>query len=136
DLGDALGLNADDVRRAALDEHAAARFRRVAGEARAQAVGHARALFDLDALLKVLMAELGSFSADSAPNSLPRTFLDWAASRLKEKHVVVDEDTCSRVEVGEPLALAILEDLFLDRPPPPTDEVYRGHRLRELFLPR
>jgi hypothetical protein len=135
DLGEALGLNGDDVRRAALDEHARCRFRPVTGDAREQAVAHARELFDLDALLKVLMAEVNSFGADSSPNSLPRMFLDWAASRLTEKHVVFDEDTCSRVEVGEPLALAILEDLFLERPSAPTDEVYRGYRLRELFHP-
>jgi len=135
DLGEALGLNEDDVRRAALDEHAASRFRRVTGGAREQAVAHARELFDLDALLKVLMAEVNSFSASSSQNSLPRMFLDWAASRLTEGHVVFDEDTCSRVEVGEPLALAILEDLFLERPLAPTDEVYRGRPLRELFRP-
>jgi len=135
DLGEDLGLNEDDVRRAALDEHAAGRFRRVTGGAREQAAAHARKLFDLDALLKVLTAEINSFSADSSPNSLPRMFLDWAASRLTEKHVVFDEDTCSSVEVGEPLALAILEDLFLGRPSAPTDEVYRGYRLCELFHP-
>jgi len=133
DLGEPLGLNKDDIRRAALDEHAAGRFPRVVGAPAVQAAARARELFDLDALLKVLVAEINSFSADSSANSLPRMFLEWAASRLKEKHVVFDEETCCRVEVGEPLALAVLEDLFLGQPSAPADELYRGHRTHELF---
>ncbi|CAK0852083.1 unnamed protein product [Prorocentrum cordatum] len=135
DLGDTLGLNKDDIRRAALDEHAASRFPRITRSAREQAAAQARDLFDLDALLKVLMAETNSFSEASPANSLPRVFLDWAASRLTEKHIVFDEETCSRVEVGESLALAILEDLFSELPPASADEMYRDRRLCELFRP-
>jgi hypothetical protein len=136
DLGDALGLNKDDMRRAALDEHAAERFPRIVGKASVVAVARAKELFDLEALLKVLLAEVNSFSQDSPANSMARQFVDWAAARLKKKHVIFDEETCSRVEVGDALMLAVLEDLFLGGPAVQADEVYRGFPVDQLFLPK
>ncbi|CAK0822616.1 unnamed protein product, partial [Prorocentrum cordatum] len=136
DLGDLAGLNQDDVRRARLDEHAAARFPRLApGPDCERALKHLKGLFDVDALVKAFISEVNSFSQDSPASSLARLFLDWACARFTEKHVVFDEDTCTSVEVGEPLALAVIEDLFLGETAAPADEVYRGLGLRALFAP-
>lgn len=133
DLGQQLGLNASDVRRAALDEHAQARFARLRPREIDPAVARGRELFDMDALLQALVSELNSFNASSAPDSLPRLFLDWASQNITEKHVVFDEDTCSRVEVDRTLAMAVLEVLFLGQLGDLADEMYRGTKLCELF---
>merc|ERR1719310_1902317 len=49
------------------------------------------------------------------------------------RHVVFDEDTCMRVELGGGLALAVLEALFLGIPQAPEDETYRGESVLGLF---
>jgi len=133
DIGQPLGLNELDVRRAALDQHATERFSRIQGAGRQAAIRRCRELFDADAFLKAFVAEVNGFSASSAEGSLPRLFLDWAAEHLTPAHVVMDEATCSRVDVGEELGLAILEVLFLGTLGGPSTEMYRHHSLWGLF---
>jgi hypothetical protein len=133
DLGHDLGLNRGDIRRARLDEHAATRFPRLGRQQRHAFIDRCRELFDVAALMQAFVAEVNGFSEDSPPESLPRRFLDWASERLTEKHVVLDEATCTRVDVTLPLAKAIIEDLFLGAPDLATDQVYRGRRLSTLF---
>lgn len=134
DLGQHLGLNADDVRRAELDEHSRSRFAKLRAHDEVHAaVVRCRELFDLEAFLKALVSELSSFSAASSSNSLPRLFLDWASENMTEKHVVFDEDTCTCIDVDCTLAMAILEVLFLGQLVGPADETYRGRALCDLF---
>jgi len=134
DLGHDLGLNFGDIRRARLDEHAATRFPRLRRQQRHAFTDRCRELFDVAALLQAFVAEVNSFSQASPPESLPRLFLDWASERLTEKHVVLDEATCTRVDVTLPLARAIIEDLFLGAPDSSSDQVHRGRKLSTLFL--
>jgi len=133
DLGQPLGLNMGDIRRARLDEHAATRFPRLGRKQRQDFTDRCRELFDLAAFLQAFMAEVNGFSEASPPESLPRLFLDWASERFTEKHVVFDEATCTRVDVALPLVKAIIEDLFLGAPDLASDQVYRGRRLSTLF---
>jgi len=90
-------------------------------------------MFDFDAFVGALAGEINSFSADSTANSLPRLFLNWTSENLLQKHIVFDEDTCTRVDVGRPLLIAILEELFLAGTSAAACETYRGEPLRELF---
>merc|ERR1712216_692351 len=79
------------------------------------------------------MGELNSFSASSAAESLPRLFLDWASENVTEKHVVFDEDTCTRVEVDCTFVMAIMQKLFLGKLDVLADQTYRGSKLSKLF---
>lgn len=134
DLGDLVGLNASDIRRAMLDVHAKQRFACLRKCERREAAARCRDLFDMGAFITAFMSEVNSFSAESAAESLPRLFLGWSNDHLEQKHVVFDEDTCSRVEVGDGLALAVLETLFLGRVDAAgAAEFYRGARLCEIF---
>jgi hypothetical protein len=133
DLGEQLGLNADDVRRAALDEHARARFSKLRSYEVTAAVARGRELFDFDAFVQALVGELNSFSAESSPNSLPRLFLDWASEQMTDKHVVFDEDTCTRIEVDRTLVSAVLEVLCFGKVVGLADETCRGIAFRDLF---
>jgi len=136
DVGEQLGLNADDVRRAALDQLAVERFSPL-GEADLPGVAsRCRELFDMDAMLGAFVAEVNGFNADSTPESLPRLFLVWASERLADKHVVFDEHTCSHVEVTPDLALAVFEDVFIGHMNAPVSEFFRGQQIRALFLRR
>jgi len=135
DLGDLLGLSMDNVRRAELDEHARQRFPRIQGKEKKAAAARCRKLFDVEALVHALAAQLNGFNAESPAESLPRRFLDWAIKAMTEKHLVFDEHTCTRVEVAGPLALAIIEALFLGPSALPSEEMYRGVCLRDLFRP-
>lgn len=136
DLGQQLGLNADDVRRATLDEHARARFGKLSTFDVQAASARARELFDLEALLQALVSELNSFSAESPPESLPQLFLDWASENITQKHLVFDEETCTRIDVDRVLAMGVLEMLFLGRLVVHTSEVYRDVKLSDLFIPQ
>merc|ERR550537_1954154 len=79
DLGDLLGFNKDDIRRATLDEHARQRFPCLKGPTELlRATARCQELFDFGAFLKAFMAEINGFNADSSADSLPRLFLDWA----------------------------------------------------------
>lgn len=134
DIGPALGLDASDIRRARLDEHARSRFQCLNHVEQEKATKRCRQLFDLDALLGALAGEVNSFSAESPQNSLPWLFMDWVSRRFDQKHIVFD-DTCMHVEVGRPLLLAVLEDLFMGKVRSGKDEVYRGVLLRDVFFP-
>merc|ERR1712100_903508 len=79
DLGDVLGLNCADIRRAELDGLASSRFERLSNEQRSEAAARARELFDLDAFLQALVAEFCSFSPESPLDSLSAIFVDWAS---------------------------------------------------------
>merc|ERR1712087_630729 len=81
-----------------------------------------------------LVAELNSFSEASEAVSAPRLFLDWASYRMKNKHIVFDEETCTQMEVDEALALAILEAVFVGQPRASPEDMYREERLCHLFL--
>lgn len=133
DLGFQLGLNASDVRRAELDEHARSRFPELKAHEMNAAAARARELFDVEALLHALVSELNSFSATSGPESLPKLFLDWASENMAEKHVVFDEETCTRVEVDCMLAMAVLEFVFLGQVGSLANETYRDTTIRDLF---
>lgn len=132
DLGDLVGLNQDEIRQANLDVHRQ-RFAELTPEELAVASGRLRELFDIEALLKALTAQLNSFDADSPPESVPHQFLKWASTSLTQKHVVFDVDTCMSIDVEEALVLAIIEVLFLGRSSAMADETYRGVCLNDLF---
>jgi len=134
DAGEELGLNRSHIKQALLDSHAHERFRRLVKGKRRAAVGRLRELFDVEAWLKAFAAEASTLGAESERESLPRLFLDWAAERMTDQHVVLDEDTCSRLEVGEALALAVAEAVFLGKPGCSASEEYRGARLAGLFV--
>lgn len=134
DLGDMLGLNMDDIRRARLDQHASNRFETLRGTMLSEAATRCRELFDVEAMVKAFMGEINSFSAKSPVDSLPRQFLTWAQGRLKEKYIVFDE-TAMNVEVDESFTIAAIEALFLGEPRSSAEEIFRGHKLCELFLP-
>jgi len=133
ELGLQLGLNANDIRRAAFDQHARQRFKNIPENEKAAVAARCRELFDVQALVQAFAAEVNSFSTESPSNSLPRLFLNWASTRLTLKHIVFDEETCTHVDVGELLAMAILEDLFLGQPGATSSEFYRGQRIATLF---
>jgi len=133
DLGEQLGLNADDVRRAALDEHAWVRFAKLRSSEVDTAAKRCRELFDLDAFLQVLVSELNSFSESSSPSSLPRQFLDWVSENMTEKHEVFDEETCSRVDADRTLVMAVLEVVFLGQLDGMANAAHRGSPLQDVF---
>lgn len=134
DLGRRLGLNSDDIRRAALDNHANARYSRLRIRSeRINARRRFRELFDIEALLKAFEAEVNMFNADSPVSSLPGLFLKCVSDRMTQKHVVFDEDTCTRVDVTGELVLAIFEAVFLGGPCAPAEETYRGEKINDLF---
>lgn len=135
DLGEECGLNKADIKQAHLDGHAEDRFAPMRGKHRQLAAERLLELLDCEALLKAFAAEVNSFGTDSAKDSLPSLFLEWCEQRLTVKHVVLDEDTCSRVEVGDELALAVFEAVFLGKPCSPAAEMYRGQPLLGLFKP-
>jgi len=136
DLGQQLGINADDVRRAALDEHARARFGKLSTQDVQAASARTQELFDMEALLQALVSELNSFSASSTPDSLPRLFLEWASENMTEKHIVFDEETCTHIDVDSVLAMAVLETLFLGQLCALANETYREIKLCDLFIPQ
>jgi len=134
DLGDLLGLNADDIRRAHLDEQAAKRYSRVVSSGAQQAATRCRELFDLDALLHAFVAEVNALNEDSPKESLARTFIDWASQRMQPKHIVFNEETCERVEIDQSLALLVFEMLFLEQLGAEPGDSYRGVPVHELFI--
>mmetsp|Transcript_85780 Transcript_85780/g.243305 ORF Transcript_85780/g.243305 Transcript_85780/m.243305 type:complete len:464 (-) Transcript_85780:109-1500(-) len=134
DLGDALGLNENDVRLAAEDHHARSRFTALRGRHLQHAARRCRELSDVRAFLYAFMSEVNRFGESTPADSLPRKFIAWADGRLRQKHIVFDAETCMRVAVEEPLALAVVEALLLGRPSAPAGEMYRGVCLRDAFL--
>merc|ERR1712187_510779 len=135
DMGQELGMNADDVRQAHLDSHAG-RFEQLSGVALQNAVSRCKELFDLGSLLQALVAELNNFAAAAHPESLPCLFMTWASANLSEPHIIFSPSDLYRVDVDEALVLACLEQLFLGRVMVEVDEKYRGRSLAQLFQPR
>lgn len=133
DLGSRLGLDLDAVRLAALDGHAAKRFPCLTGEDADAAVERCRELFDLEALLQAFVAEVNSFSFQSAAGSLAVLFLQWVSENLADKHAVLDELTCSQTQIDVALALCVLEVVFLGAPSAADGELYRGRPIGEVF---
>jgi len=134
DLGPRLGLNADDVRRAHLDAHAESRFKRLEDQEAEAAAARCRQLFDGEALLSAIVAEVNGLCAESAPESVPRQFLCWASAHLSARHALLDEETSTQLDVDRGLALAILEALFLGRPASEALETHHhGVLLRDVF---
>jgi hypothetical protein len=134
DLGSKVGLDVADVRRAKSDEHANGRFHPLSTSDQRSAVVRVRELFDLNALLGALVGEINSFSASSAPGSLPVMFLNWASERLTKRHIVFDEETCVRVDINRSFAMAVLEDIFLGEPCATMAETFRGEQIRDIFV--
>jgi len=136
DLGDVVGLNRDEIRQANLECASAKigqRWAPLTPKELRVASARYRELFDVEALLKALTAQLNSFNAESPPESVPHQFLKWASASLTQKHVVFDADTCMSIDVEEPMVLAIIEVLFLGRPSPMAEKTYRGVPLQDLF---
>lgn len=133
DLGDLVGLNNDEIRQAKLDSHRE-RFARLNHDELCAASARHRELFDIEALLKALTAQLNSFNAESPLESAPQQFLKWVSTSLTQKHVVFDVGSCMSIDVEEPLVLAILEFLFLGLAPSTPDEKYKGMYLKDLFI--
>jgi len=128
DLGKELGLNADDIAQARLDEHSH-RFAPLEGHAFESAADRCRELFDVDALLQSLVAEINSFSAEAQPESLPAQFLTWASANLSEPHAVFSAADPHRVDVGTPLVLACLEQLFVGSVEAPVGEQHTARSI-------
>merc|ERR1711862_981798 len=98
------------------------------------AIKRCRELFDVQALIQALAAELSSFNEKSPRDSISQLFLVWASENLKHKHIVFDE-TCMHVDIGYTFVTAILEVLFLGKPSASIEgESYRGHKIGELFI--
>lgn len=133
DLGDDLGLDAAEVRQAQLDEHASTRYRPLSKFVREAVLQQCREFFDMPALLQAFTSEANSFSADSPEQSLPRIFIDWSSNHICPKHVVLDEETCSKVQINDALALAVLETLFFGEPKAPPEEMYQGRPINSYF---
>lgn len=137
DIGHDLGLNQDDIRRAKLDEHARNRFRPLRpGKHRDRAIRRCRELFDMEAFFKALVAEINSLNDESSEQSLPRLFIAWSSGHLSDPFVVLDEDQMTRAKIGDTLALAALEVLFLGQPCAAADETYRSVLVNKLFEAR
>mmetsp|Transcript_88347 Transcript_88347/g.166483 ORF Transcript_88347/g.166483 Transcript_88347/m.166483 type:complete len:496 (-) Transcript_88347:63-1550(-) len=135
DIGDLVGLGEAEIRRASLDDHANQRFRPFRGEKKQQAAARFRECFDMDALLKAFVAEVNSFGDTTTQESLSRQFLKWVDSGLapSQKHLVFDEETCTRVEVDEVLALAIMEVIFFGKVRSDGEDRYRGQPVAAFF---
>jgi len=133
DIGGAVGANADDIRRAERDRHAKDRYQRISGAAARAAASRCQELFDVEAMLGAFVAEVNGFNEDSPKESLPAIFLQWASEHMALKHMVFDEDTCTRVEVEPLLALCVFEVLFTGGLRCAATEEYRGVAMREVF---
>merc|ERR1719491_2064011 len=77
-MGEFVGMGQVDIRRAKVDEHARQRFKALNEEMQCQAVSRFKELFEVDAMMKAMVAELNSFSEASLSGSPPLLFLEWA----------------------------------------------------------
>lgn len=136
DIGPCIGANADDIRRARLDGHAAQRFPRLSEPDVAACACRCCELFDVTALLQAFVAEVNSFGPASGQESLPALFLSWASEHMVEKHAVFDDATCSRVDIDVPFALCVFEALFFGGPCATATERHRGLLISEIFRGR
>merc|ERR1711920_686860 len=95
-----------------------------------------RELFDLEALLKALASEFGGVASAGSP---PKLFCDWAACKMTEqsRHAVFADSSCTCVALSDPLAVAVLEALFLGQPQAPAEDMHQGVMITDLFdLPK
>jgi len=104
--------DADAIRLAHLDGHAERRFAPLLGPEAEAAANRCRELFDAKEVLQAFVAEVNSFNEASPPESLACLFLSWADEHLEDKHMVLDQETCSRTDVNLHMALRIFEALF------------------------
>jgi hypothetical protein len=133
DMGDLIGLDAEDVRRASLDTHARSRFRRLSASEAEGAAARCRELFDLEALVQAFACRVNSLDAASTPESLPCMFCQWCAENMREAHVIFGEDGGTGVRIERGFALAVLEILFLGEVSD-VHQAYWGKSLTSLFL--
>jgi len=135
DLGDMLGLDKDVVRLSSLDFHANQRHPPLVMPERELECSRCRQLFEIDSVLQAFVAEVNKFDAESPPESLPALFIKWVDSNMnpKHKHLIFDAETCSKVEVTKPLALAVLEKVFFGSPRVSSEDVLGDVRIAELF---
>lgn len=133
DIGERIGMNDGMIAQAQLDEHADRRFQKLRGSRRRAAVERIRALFDIGAFLKAFAAETGDFGEATAKDSLGRTFIDWASEHMVHKHMIFDEETCSRVVVEDELALAVMEVVFFRSYLGHGSEKFRDESFSSLF---
>lgn len=132
DIGEALGLNAGDIRRALLDEHKE-RNRPFREDQRQDLMNKFKVFFEFDLLLRSVVNEINSFSENSPKDSMAKLFLDWVTERMPEKHIVFDEETFTRVEINDAFVLATLEAVFFGETK--SQEDFRGKPLCELLPP-
>lgn len=133
DLGDSLGLNADDIRRARLDNHANERYPTLAPREMLQLKRLCRRMFDLEAVLQAFSSEVNSFGPETPPESLARNFFAWVQENMAEKHIIFDEETFTKIDIEKPLALAIFEIVLLGQLHAAREETYRGVSIHEVF---
>jgi len=132
DIGEEIGCDEADFRRAMLDEHAEARFEPLEDEAVHRCMERVRELLDVGAILKALTAEVSSFSAMSVSDSVPRLFLKWADEHMADhKHLVFEDELCANVKMTSAFALALFEFLFLGGTA--AKDVHRGVPVSQLF---
>lgn len=112
EVGDRLGLDKADIRRARHDAEVDSRFHRMNERERKDFEARIRGCLDVRAMLQAFCAEVNAFSENSPADSFARQFLDWTKDAMADPHGVFDE-TCMHVEVNEEKALDLLEILFL-----------------------
>lgn len=132
DIGDALGLNAGDCRRALLDEHKE-RNRPLREPQQQDLIRKFRNFFDLDVMIRAFVHETNSFSEKSPKESIAQLFLSWVSEHMPEKHLVFDEETFSNVDISFEFGLAVFEVLFLGETT--SQEEFRGRPICELLPP-
>merc|ERR1711920_806451 len=99
DIGQDLGLNAGDVRRALMDEHREGN-RPLTEKKQVRMKRKFKDYFDLDVLVKHIVVEINSFCANSPKESLAQLFIAWIEEHMPDnKHVVFDEETLAMIEV-------------------------------------
>eukprot|EP00930_Biecheleria_cincta_P037777 TRINITY_DN25956_c0_g1_i1.p1 TRINITY_DN25956_c0_g1~~TRINITY_DN25956_c0_g1_i1.p1 ORF type:complete len:685 (-),score=139.18 TRINITY_DN25956_c0_g1_i1:91-2145(-) len=132
DIGAKVGFSDADLRRAGLDMHTD-RWPKAEDKKVRTLVKRFHKLFDVEDVLKAMVSELSSFNDASGPESMPRMFLQWASEWMTQQFVLMDEDTCSRIDVEPALGLAVLEVVFFGRPGCAAEETYREEVLHSLF---
>lgn len=135
DLGDALGLNEADVQMAALDEEALARFAPLSTQERLQTTARFQELFDVEALISVVVSEVRNSDSGSPPTSLASALFRWAAERTRRAGAFHELEARLRSAMDAALALCILEVLLLGRPGIPVQEASSEEWARALLCP-
>lgn len=132
ELGDTLGLNQADIKRAEHDEEVGRRFTRMREPKRMQLQSRFRDLLDMEALLKGIAAEMNSFSESSPAESMARQFMTWASQSMTQPHLLLDDESFG-VDVESETVLAILEIVFFNTTFAGDSELIRGTKIRDAF---